>query len=190
MSYAYQALILTAVAMTHSWSAYFWAAVFPLTILYHNAALLNFSSLHLWLKPKVAGISSKENMCHLTAGRFLGAPFPGSATSGNRALATARWAASMLLIHLPSRIAVLSGDLPVHDYHHRHPRCSTWADYIYTRQWDIDAGTPGWETPYTENWGLITAIGAVFTGLSLLDKNDALEIKDSNTESSTLMIQI
>ncbi len=144
------------------WTGFLVGWVLPLTAPYHVAALLNFSSLHFWLKVPKAGATPKETICTLTAGRFVGEAVPRTDSLG----AWAKWTARMAFFHLPIRVAVLTGDLPVHDYHHRHARCPEWADYLYTRQRDIENGCPGWPSPYAENWGLLNAIGQVFETIS------------------------
>lgn len=144
--------------------------VLPLFPVYHVAALLNFSSLHFWLIPEVDGQTKKARMCSLTSGRFLGDAAP---TEG--VMNWTRWIARLVLLHLPSRIAVLSGDLPVHDYHHRYPHCLDWANFIYTRQRDLEKGSPGWDQPYTENWGLFNAVNAVYISLSQIPEIESTQ---------------
>jgi len=76
------------------------------------------------------------------------------------------WLVRMLGYHLPVRIAILPGELPEHDYHHRHPHSKDWANGIYARQQDLEAGCPGWCESYTEVWGLFEATDRVFETLS------------------------
>ncbi len=149
------------------WTSFLFGWLLPLFFFYHMAALLNFSSLHFWLKEVDENLKSKQKLCMFTAGRFLGETLPLKELTGIRKyFAWTRWCFRMFFIHLPSRLGVLSGDLPVHDYHHRHPHCSDWANYLYTRQWDIDSGLVGWSEPYEENWGLKNCIDAVFTSMT------------------------
>lgn len=158
---------LLIVILTLSCNAYLALAIgwlVPITVLYHVAALLNFSSLHFWLKESSPQQGTKARLTGLTAGRFCGEAVP----EGKNPLHWAAWFTRMACYHLPVRIAVLAGDLPVHDYHHRYPRCPQWPDHLYTRQWDIDAGTPGWDLPYSEVWGLHNAVGGVFESLSVV----------------------
>lgn len=155
--------VLAVVAASGSFVPFFFAWVVPVYSIYHIAALLNFSSLHFWLKQPSSENTPKQTICTLTAGRFLGEPVP---TEGSGVAAWVKWSARMCFVHLPARVAVLSGDLPVHDYHHRHARCPRWADYLYTRQWDIDTGCQGWPTGYTEHWGLKSAITAVLATMA------------------------
>jgi hypothetical protein len=60
---------------------------------------------------------------------------------------------------------VLTGDTVVHDHHHRFPMSAGWANYIFARQADADAGHPGWPE-HREIWGLIPAINLVFDSIS------------------------
>lgn len=166
MALSYHSIILGFALVTGSIAALFFAWIFPLTFVYHIAAFLNFTSLHFWLKQKDSRKNAKEIMCELTAGRFLGEVVP----QDGSIIAWVRWFLRMSFVHLPLRIAVLSGDLPVHDYHHRYPRCSNWANFIYMRNQDIENNYGSWAIPYTENWGLFNAIEAVFENLGSVRK--------------------
>lgn len=162
----FHTLVLGVVIATNSLVTYMVAYLFPIFFLYHIAALLNFSSLHLWLKNNTAA-NPKERMCQLSHGRFCGSSVPPLELRGlARFLAWAGWSTKMLCYHLPVRLGILVGDLPVHDYHHRYPKCKQWGDYLYTRQYDLEAGSKKWPYPYLENWGLIAAIDKVFHHLS------------------------
>jgi hypothetical protein len=77
----------------------------------------------------------------------------------------------VVLIHLPTRVFVLVGDLPAHDWHHRAPRAATWPDAIYARQRDIENGCPGWPESPTEIWGLKQAINHLFEFWSSMPTN-------------------
>lgn len=99
-------------------------------------------------------------------GRFLGES-PPDVSFRQLPLAWVRWGMRMLGYHLPVRIAILPGDLPVHDYHHRYPMSPEWPNAVYARQRDLEAGCPVWPEPYTEVWGgLFEAIDHVFDSLS------------------------
>jgi len=65
-----------------------------------------------------------------------------------------------LCYHLPSRLLVVVGDLPNHDYHHRYPSTPDWAIAAYARQRDIDQGPEG--PQYQEVWGMGAAIDNLF----------------------------
>jgi len=74
----------------------------------------------------------------------------------------------MLFVHAPTRYLVLTGDTVVHDYHHRYPSSREWADYLFARKRDIEAGHKGWPE-YHEVWGLVPAINYVFDSLAVAD---------------------
>jgi hypothetical protein len=112
--------------------------------------------------------ANKLVLARLTVGRFVGEPIPSSGLSlGPWLWAWGRWLARLLLLHVPSRLCVLMGDLCQHDWHHRHPR-GDWSNAGYARQRDRAAGCPGWPEAYREVWGLGNAIDAVFEGLASL----------------------
>jgi hypothetical protein len=137
-----------------------------MTVGHHVSSLLQFTSEHRWLRVRDPAEPRRLYLARLTSGRFSGeAPPPAGLPSMHRALAWARWVARMALVHLPTRAYVLVGDLPVHDWHHRMIN-RDWPDAFYARQRDLEGGCPGWPEPYTEVWGLVSAINAVFQVLS------------------------
>lgn len=149
---------LVAVAVTGTWMEFLLLWMVPLSLVYHTSALMQFASEHLWLRVNVPGESRALTLQRLTAGRFSGEAAPGPETTGfARVIAWMQWLARMMLIHLPARLFVLPGDLPQHDWHHRHAR-GNWKSAVYERQRDIDAGRPN----YSEVWGLGTALKRVF----------------------------
>jgi hypothetical protein len=154
------------------WSTLVVAWLIPIFAVYHIAALLNFSSLHFWLSPQPEHYSFKQKLCAMTAGRFMGERPPAQHLTGAPwILAWTKWWLRLFFIHLPLRVCVVPGDLPVHDYHHRHPLNKNWAEYLFLRQRDIEAGCPRWEIPYSENWGLYNCIDRVFTRMSKVEIN-------------------
>ncbi|KYF64591.1 hypothetical protein BE11_45505 [Sorangium cellulosum] len=169
MALGLHAVIVVIVAAKGAWLTWLVAWVFPLTFLYHIAALLQFICEHRWLRVADPGQPAKVVLARLTAGRFMGEPAPPPGLAGvQRAWAWGRWAARMLLVHLPFRLLVMVGDLPQHDWHHRHIQARDWPNAAYARQRDIEAGHPGWPEPYSEVWGLLPAVDAVFVLLSSL----------------------
>ncbi|MEW6055796.1 MAG: fatty acid desaturase [Bdellovibrionota bacterium] len=186
MSFIYSGALLLAVAKYELWTAFALTWLLPLFPLYHCAALLNFSSLHFWLKDPTGDENAKDRMCSLTAGRFLGEAAPEHSTDPIKNVFNwTRWSLRMLFVHLPCRVSVLSGDLPVHDYHHRHPRCKEWANFIYNRQFDINKKYPGYNTPYAENWGLFNCIDAVFESLS----RSSAQVSTTEKQDPILMVE-
>ncbi len=167
MAWVYVVSLLALVAATNTWLAFLVAWAFPLTVLYHISALLQFTSEHRWLQVKDPTQPGKLILARLTSGRFLGDPVPPAELPlGFRSVAWARWFLRIVFLHLPMRLFVLVGDLPQHDYHHRHPSSLDWPNAAYARQVDLDSGCPGWPEPYTEVWGLFNAIDATFDVLS------------------------
>ncbi len=149
------------------------AWLFPLTFLYHSSSLLQFLGEHRWLQVRPPGASNKLHLARLTSGRFVGEPAPPAGLGASRAaLAWSWWAFKMATYHLACRCFVLVGDLPVHDWHHRHPSSRDWPNALYSRQRDLDLGCPHWPEPYTEVWGLHRAIDATFALWSTLGGAD------------------
>lgn len=168
LAYTFYAGALAALAFTGAWIPILVAWVFPLTMLYQISALLQFACEHRWLRIPDPGASARIILARLTVGRFMGEPLPDTNLPAyKRLLAWAQWWLKMLGVHLPARVFVMTGDLPAHDWHHRHPRSRDWAMPFYARQADVESSTPGWE-PYAEVWGLKQALDAVFMGLSVV----------------------
>ncbi len=174
-SKAYRILLVTVlisqvalVTLTGSWLAYVVAWLFPLTILFNIAAILRLSSRHIF---PVAGqrLSGRAAIGGYTHGIFIGERAPEQDPwSWAWAAQWTRWWLRLLFVHLPSRLMVLVGDGPCHDFHHRYPKSKDWANYMFARQQDVDSGHPGWPD-YTEVWGLKNAIDAVFMSLDKAD---------------------
>lgn len=133
----------------------------PIVFLYQIAAFLELLCEHDWLRPDEPGLPARMRRATHSWARFCGAPVPRS----GGAAAWARWTAAMLFFHLPMRLFVLTGDAPQHDYHHRFVSTTEWTVAAYARQRDIDGGHPG-QPPYSEFWGLHTALAYVFEQLS------------------------
>lgn len=111
---------------------------------------------------------NKRMLGRLTFGRFVGEPIPRHDLPLRPWLwAWGRWITRLLLLHIPTRMCVLVGDLCQHDWHHRRPR-GDWSNAAYERQRDLAAGCPGWPEPYEAVWGLDNAIDVVFEGLASL----------------------
>ncbi|MBI0434630.1 fatty acid desaturase [Roseomonas sp. KE0001] len=159
MARAGLALPLLVAAATGAWGAVLVAWFLPLTILLQIATVFRILCEHRF--PDVALIEArgKAFVCASTVGVFPGAlPPEAPATSLRGALAWTGWWARMLTAVLFSRVFVLVGDAPCHDFHHRRPATRKWTDYARARQQDEDAGSPGFPMNYSENWGLIHAV--------------------------------
>ena len=169
LAIAYSAVLISVVAVTQSWLLFMLAWVVPLGPLYHVSAILQLLSEHRWLCPQEPTDARKLVLARLTTGRFSGEKAPAWGVHSLRDLvAWSRWVLRMLVVHLPARLFVLVGDLPQHDYHHRHARDNDWCHAAYGRQRDLEAGCPGWPEPYTACWGLREAIAANFALFSAL----------------------
>lgn len=145
------------VCATGVWLEYLILWIVPLTVLYHVSSLWQFTSEHVWLRVDVPGEPRRVTLQRLTSGRFCGEAAPGPDIVGiARRFAWLHWFTRMLLLHLPTRLFVLAGDLSQHDWHHRHAKGS-WRNAPYERQRDIDAGRPN----YKEVWGPAAAIDRI-----------------------------
>jgi hypothetical protein len=163
MSLIWVILVISFVTLTHSWLNFTLACLFPLTFLYHNSALLQFCSEHRWLS--IQGTSNKRLLGRKNLGRFMGEAPPNSPVFKNPGM-WLYWLLRMLGYHLPVRLAIITGELAEHDWHHRHPHSKDWPNGAYARQQDIEAGCPNWPEEYTEVWGLFEAVDEVFQGLN------------------------
>ena len=129
------------------------AYVLPITLLYHVSAFLELMCEHVWMRP-LASPTKHAKIAELCWGRFCGDPVP----EGNNFRPWARWLLRMSLYHLPSRLLVLAGDAPQHDYHHVNPKSRQWTISAYDRRDAIRMG----KLEHLEIWGLFAAIDRVF----------------------------
>jgi fatty acid desaturase len=163
---------VTAAALTGGWVALAVAWFVPLFPLFQVSNTLRLCVKHTFPDTSVTKRTGKEYFASLTNAIFLGEAAPGPETHGVRkALRWVRWGARMTFVHFPARYLVLTGDTVCHDFHHRNPSTRQWADYIFARQRDIDAGHRGWP-PYHAAWGLTPAINLVFDSLSVADPDE------------------
>ncbi|QDU67644.1 fatty acid desaturase [Engelhardtia mirabilis] len=156
-------VVSTALVLAATGSAATWALVWlvPAVLGFQASALLQFLSEHRWWLDLPAG---KLRLARLTFGRFLLLPFPDRNLTGpaRHTGALASFWAKVLLLQLPARIAVLVGDLPQHDLHHRRS-VYDWANAVFVRQRDVEAGSPGFPEPYGGVAGtLADHVGEVF----------------------------
>ncbi len=137
------------------------AFVLPVVLFAQLSALLDRLGEHVWLAPRNPEFGHRFYTASNTAARYCGAAVPArSMPAGAQLAAWIRWIAATLFYHVPSRLLVVVGDLPNHDYHHRYPSTPHWTTAAYARQRDIDNGPEG--PPYQEVWGMGTAIDWVF----------------------------
>ncbi len=165
-------LLAVLLSVLHGWTFFLVAWVLPLFFFFQISNVLRLCVEHTFPEKDVEVRRGRAYMAGLSNAIFLGEPAPGDDLTGaRRAYAWVRWTLRMALIHFPSRYLVLTGDTVVHDYHHRFPMSRQWADYLFARQRDLEAGHPGW-TPYREVWGLIPAINLVLDSLAGADADE------------------
>ncbi|MFC6086607.1 fatty acid desaturase [Sphaerisporangium aureirubrum] len=141
------------------------AWVLPMTVFYQVSNTLRLCVKHTFPGRGQTVRRGREYFAGLTNAVFLGEPVPSRGLRGAaRPLAWARWWLRMALVHFPARYLVLTGDTVCHDFHHRYPMSRQWAGYLFAREADHAAGTPGWP-PYRQVWGLVPAIDLVFASL-------------------------
>ncbi|GAA1188921.1 fatty acid desaturase [Pseudonocardia alaniniphila] len=142
------------------------AFVVPVILFAQLSALLDRMGEHEWLAPRDPELGHRFYTAANTAARFCGSAVP---ARGDGPLAGLRWVAATLCYHVPSRLLVVVGDLPNHDYHHRYPSTPEWTTVAYARQRDIDTGPEG--PPYREVWGMGAAIDLMFRSLSTREED-------------------
>ena len=142
------------------------AFAFPVIPVAQLSALLDKLGEHAWLKPPDPAHGSRYFHCSATWARFCGDPVPQFNPQlpwTQRVVAWLKWTIRLMFYHLPSRLFVIVGDLPNHDYHHRHPSSDDWMVAAYARQRDVDLGIGA---TYIEIWGIAEAISCTFDSLS------------------------
>lgn len=157
--------------LTGTWTEVAVAWLLPVTVLLQIGTALRTLCEHRFPEQEVIDARGKTFVCLATAGVFPGAAVPAaSAATPGGLLAWAGWWTSMLTVHLFSRVFVLVGDAPCHDFHHRRPASRRWTDYIHARQKDADTGCQSFPLGYIETWGLIEAIDENLASLSTAGK--------------------
>jgi hypothetical protein len=137
------------------------AFILPVILFAQLSALLDRLGEHVWLAPRNPEFGRRFYTAASTSARFCGAAVPArTLPARGRFVAWIRWTAATLCYHLPSRLLVIVGDLPNHDYHHRYPSTPDWTTAAYARQRDIDEGPEG--PAYQEVWGMGAAIDQLF----------------------------
>jgi fatty acid desaturase len=170
---------LAAIAWTLSllglawWSGQWFALIViwlvPAWPLYQIAGLTQLLTEHNWVRVGDGVERPKVILGRLTHARFFGFHAPQQNAGWTE---WAAWLGRMLLISLPERLIVAPGDLPNHDWHHRHT-LGDWANSAYARRDDVETGSADWG-PYTEFWGFRAAATATFQLLSSLPKDAVL----------------
>lgn len=135
----------------------------PMTFLYQASALLQFITEHAWLKTTDAPVDDADYAARCW-GRFTGEVYP----KDKGLIHTFVWWLKMIFYHMPTRIAVLPGDLPVHDWHHMAGKFgqspTNWQGSIYLREVIVQQGESSIRS--NEIWGLHNMIMNSFDNLS------------------------
>ncbi|MBI5926711.1 MAG: hypothetical protein HY836_14065 [Aquabacterium sp.] len=149
---------VTMATALHVWIPVLVLLVFPLTVLYQISALIQFTSEHYWGAPFIEGETSPERHARLSQARYCLTAMPQRNGNGLARFAArlVLWALIVVLIDIPARIAILVGELVVHDRHHRFPAEKSWALALYLPEDEQTVHRS------RENWGLIGALNAVF----------------------------
>jgi fatty acid desaturase len=134
------------------------AWVIPATILLQIATTLRVLAEHRFPDGDIIATRDRRFVGRTTAGVFPGAAPPPLTPCTRAAVKWAIWWCRMLTVHLFSRVFVLVGDAPAHDYHHRHPGSRKWPSYVHARSGDRAAGCPDFPLNYIGTLGLFTAI--------------------------------
>jgi fatty acid desaturase len=139
----------------------------PAILLLQIATTLRVLAEHRAPRADAAPRRDRGFIAHSTAGVFPGAPVPPvAATKGRALLAWTIWWGEMLTVHLFSRLFVLVGDAPAHDYHHRRPGSRDWPNFIHARAQDRALGCPGFPANYFSTLGLFRAIDENLSSLA------------------------
>lgn len=162
---ACSAALTAGLAWRYGWAVTVVAWFVPLTVGLQMTGMLRLVGEHV-VPPPGPRLMGKSLAAGYTNAVFLGeAPPRPRARDVRWALAWVRWWGRMLLVHFPSRYLVFTGDTPVHDFHHRHPRSPNWANALYARQRDLDVA--GRDLPaYTEVWSAAAATDALLRSLA------------------------
>lgn len=168
-SIGFWGLVLTFITFTHTWMVFLLVWIVPLTVFYQISVCFRLAAEHEWpLSEEVNQQRDKRFVCQSTKAIFLGEATPSSELPFlMKVLSWGQWWLRLIFIHLLSRLFVLQGDTPVHDVHHRHPGTDDWANALFVRQQELEAGCPRFPQSYQAHWGLLAAIDAVFYSLSL-----------------------
>jgi fatty acid desaturase len=136
------------------------AWLIPVTVLFQAATTLRTLAEHRVPSAELVRSRDRAFVGMATTGVFAGAPVPPpAARTFERLVSWALWWSEMLTVHLFSRVFVLVGDAPAHDYHHRRPGSRKWPSYIHERSRDQQAGCVGYPVNYVSTLGLFRAIG-------------------------------
>jgi fatty acid desaturase len=157
--------LILAVCLTRSnaWAEFALIWFMP-RVLFFEAAQVFRNLVEHYFPRRAPGERTPGDFRGMTKAIFAGEPAPQldtQASSIRKGLAWCRWGLRMLVLHLPARLWVLTGDTPCHDLHHVRPG-SDWANYEVERQ---KLEQSGW--PLEANWGMQAAMSDFFDSLSM-----------------------
>jgi hypothetical protein len=145
--------ILSLVIITHTWAGFLLVFVPTLSVFFEISSVLRQCVEHRFAK-KTGEMTSAIFCCEEPAVFNDFDPF------WVKFWGETRWWLRLFFYHLPVRLLILTGDSPVHDYHHRRP-ASDWVNAHSDRQAEVEAGVY-----YSHSWGLVEAINKTFESLS------------------------
>jgi fatty acid desaturase len=157
------------------------AYVLPVALLTQMSAWAGMLGLHQWLRRDDGTRAKAEVIADLTGARFVGIRAPSPRLHGMAATAAwTRWTAQMLTTVLATRLAIIPGDLPSHDWHHWVQKAD-WANHAYARRDHLAARTDR-AALTTEYWGIGAAIQATFERFAALPSDEQLVSPSSPEE--------
>jgi fatty acid desaturase len=173
--------ILTIVTIFNCWLIFGIAYLLPITFIFQISTILRLSVEHQFPKIDIYNNRDKIFVCRSTVAVFLGEKTPNSNLPLIEGIVQwINWWLRMIFVHLFFRVFVLQGDTVVHDYHHRHPGKDDWANAIFARQQEIEAGCPQYPEGYIHVYGFIQAVDAVLESISNLPHIEKLKVKSLN----------
>lgn len=151
------------------------ACLVTVTVLFECSSLVRQCVEHYWPTPDT-GDRSRAELGAMTSAIILCESPPCLVDEKSQLeywLSWACWWVRVFFYHLPSRLLILTGDSPVHDWHHRNP-AGDWPNSIYERQVDVELPVNEWGA-YHETFGLLGAIQLMFVTLSLQSSSTSTE---------------
>jgi hypothetical protein len=156
-------MLAVCLSRSHAWSEFALIWLVP-RVFFFEAAQVFRNLVEHYFPRQAPGKRSPADFRRMTKAVFAGEPAPqlgSEASEIRKCFGWSRWTMRMLLLHLPVRLWVLTGDTPCHDLHHVRPG-SDWANSEVERQ-KLDQS--GW--PLEANWGMQAAISDFFDTLSI-----------------------
>lgn len=165
--------LLVYLAAHFGWTAIFMSWLLPIGLFYQVSAIVGWAGEHAWFAPKTGDLEDWHNA--RTHARFFGVRFPQTGSKAQRL-----WWAVQMVGELILRSLFVPGDLPNHDWHHRHPASRDWTWAAYARQSTIEAG----ESYSLETWGLVMAIDHGLSSIAAQTPSD--QRRSSTSDAMTV----